>query len=204
MVGPEPLGLVRLRHHSEETSTTRQPPCQPITASTQPSLWQDKVQLDNGFWKSLQSHPVPVREEAIRAIGPRSMAIDVYIWLAYRLHSLTKTTPITWPAVHAQFGASFKAIRQMKPVVPHRSEGPGVQCPETDECKPSPPAPANPCRLMPGFGMGTPRQCVAACLARLSRPRGSILQPSRERLRSCQPRPIDTTRFSVIMQQQCL
>ena len=87
-----------------------------VADTAQPSLWQDKVRLDNGFWKSLQSHPVPVREEAIRAIGPRSMAIDVYVWLAYRLHSLTKTTPISWPAVHAQFGAGFKAIRQMKPV----------------------------------------------------------------------------------------
>ena len=87
-----------------------------IAESNQPSLWQDRVRLDQGFWKSLQSHPVPVREEAIRAIGPRSMAIDVYIWLAYRLHSLTKTTPVSWPAIHAQFGAGFKAIRQMNPV----------------------------------------------------------------------------------------
>lgn len=87
-----------------------------ISEGDQPSLWQDRVRLDQGFWKSLQSHPVPVREEAIRAIGPRSMAIDVYIWLAYRLHSLTKTISVSWPAVHAQFGAGFKAIRQMKPV----------------------------------------------------------------------------------------
>ena len=87
-----------------------------IANETQPSLWQDRVRLDGGFWKSLKDHPVPVREEAIRAIGPRSMAIDVYIWLAYRLHSLTKTTPVSWPAIHAQFGAGFKAIRQMKPV----------------------------------------------------------------------------------------
>lgn len=85
-------------------------------SETQPSLWQDRLRLDSGFWKSLKDHPVPVHEEAIRAIGPRSMAIDGYIWLAYRLHSLTKTTPVTWPAVHAQFGAGFKAIRQMKPV----------------------------------------------------------------------------------------
>ena len=87
-----------------------------ISNEAQPSLWQDKVRLDEGFWKSLKDHPVPVREEAIRAIGPRSMAIDVYIWLAYRLHSLSKTTPVSWPAIHAQFGAGFKAIRQMKPV----------------------------------------------------------------------------------------
>jgi hypothetical protein len=87
-----------------------------ISNESQPSLWQDRVRLDGGFWKSLKDHPVPVREEAIKAIGPRSMAIDVYIWLAYRLHSLTKTTPVSWPAVHGQFGAGFKAIRQMKPV----------------------------------------------------------------------------------------
>lgn len=87
-----------------------------ISNEAQPSLWQDRVRLDGGFWKSLKDHPVPVREEAIKAIGPRSMAIDVYIWLAYRLHSLSKTTAVSWPAVHAQFGAGFKAIRQMKPV----------------------------------------------------------------------------------------
>ncbi len=87
-----------------------------ISNADQPLLWQDTVRLDGGFWKSLKDHPVPVREEAIKAIGPRSMAIDVYIWLAYRLHSLGKTTSVSWPAVHAQFGAGFKAIRQMKPV----------------------------------------------------------------------------------------
>jgi hypothetical protein len=81
----------------------------------QPTLWQDRVRLDPSFWLSLQQHPVPVREEAISAIGTRSLAIDVYIWLAYRLHALTKSTPIGWGAVHAQFGAGFRLIRQIKP-----------------------------------------------------------------------------------------
>ena len=35
----------------------------------QPSLWQDRVRLDEGYFASLTAHPVPVREEAIRAIG---------------------------------------------------------------------------------------------------------------------------------------
>lgn len=43
------------------------------------------------------------------------LAIDVYIWLAYRLHSLTRPTPVTWAAVHSRFGAGFKAMRQLKP-----------------------------------------------------------------------------------------
>lgn len=87
-----------------------------LADTAQPMLWQDRVRLDQGFWKSLKEHPVPVREEAIRAIGARSMAIDVYIWLAYRLHFLPGATEVSWSAIHAQFGAGFKAVRQMKPV----------------------------------------------------------------------------------------
>ena len=58
---------------------------------------------------------MPVREEAIKAIGTRSLAIDVYIWLAYRLHSLSQSTPVSWTAIHGQFGAGFRLPRQIKP-----------------------------------------------------------------------------------------
>ena len=86
-----------------------------VADERQRALWQDRVRLDAGFWRSLREHPVPVREEAVRAIGARSPALDVYVWLAYRLHSLTRPTPVTWTALHGQFGAGFKAIRQLKP-----------------------------------------------------------------------------------------
>lgn len=83
----------------------------------QPTLWEERVRLDEGFWASLRDHPVPVREEAIRAIGTRSsMAMDIYIWLAYRLHALVKSTPITWAAIQGQFGAGYKTGRNMRPV----------------------------------------------------------------------------------------
>jgi Plasmid encoded RepA protein len=81
------------------------------------TLWQEKVRLDEGFLKSLREHPVPVREEAISAIGTRSLPIDIYIWLAYRLHVLTKPTPISWLSLHSQFGAGFKKVRQFKPTM---------------------------------------------------------------------------------------
>lgn len=86
-----------------------------VADENQPSFWHDRVRLDDGFWRSLRAHPVPVREEAIRAIGTRSLAIDVYIWLAYRLHALARPTPVSWAAVHAQFGAGFRHVRQIKP-----------------------------------------------------------------------------------------
>jgi Plasmid encoded RepA protein len=60
---------------------------------------------------------VPVREEAISAIGTRSLPIDIYIWLAYRLHILTRPTPISWLSLHSQFGSGVKRVRQFKPTM---------------------------------------------------------------------------------------
>jgi hypothetical protein len=77
-------------------------------------LWQDAVLLDEDFYRALCDHPVPLSERALRAIGPRSMTIDVYVWLAYRLHSLRRDTEVGWPALYAQFGAGFKQIRQFR------------------------------------------------------------------------------------------
>ncbi|MGB8840467.1 MAG: replication protein RepA [Aliidongia sp.] len=79
----------------------------PTRAEAQLSLWQEIVRLDEGFYQSLIDHPMPVQEAAIRQLGARSMAIDVYIWLAYRLHQITKPTPITWAAIFQQFGGGF-------------------------------------------------------------------------------------------------
>jgi hypothetical protein len=77
-------------------------------------LWQDVVLLDEDFYRALCDHPVPLSERALRAIGPRSMTIDVYVWLAYRLHSLRRDTDVGWPALFAQFGAGYKVLRQFR------------------------------------------------------------------------------------------
>ena len=80
----------------------------------QPALWQDQVLLNEEFYRALRDHPVPVSESALRAIGPRSMVIDVYIWLAYRLHALKKDVEVSWPALHGQFGAGFQLPRKFR------------------------------------------------------------------------------------------
>lgn len=78
------------------------------------SLWRETVVLDEVFYESLIRHPLPVREAAIRALAGRSMAIDLYVWLAYRLHHLAKATRVPWPALYRQFGAGFALQRQFK------------------------------------------------------------------------------------------
>ncbi len=83
-------------------------------AGSQLSLWRETVVLDEIFFESLVRHPLPVRESAIRAMAGRSMAIDLYVWLAYRLHHLTRPTRVPWPAIYRQFGAGFALPRQFK------------------------------------------------------------------------------------------
>src|SRR3954453_14499840 len=85
-----------------------------IDDEQQTQLWQDRVLLDDDFYRALREHPVPVSESALRAIGPRSMVIDVYIWLAYRLHSLARDVEVSWPALYAQFGTGFSRIRRFR------------------------------------------------------------------------------------------
>jgi len=82
--------------------------------SEQPALWQEKVLLNDEFYRALRDHPVPLSEPALRAIGPRSMVIDIYIWLAYRLHALGRDVEISWPALYAQFGAGYGRLRDFR------------------------------------------------------------------------------------------
>ena len=64
----------------------------------QPSLWQERVLLNEEFFRALREHPVPLSEAAaLRAIGPRSMVLDTYIWLAYRLHALKRDVEVSRP-----------------------------------------------------------------------------------------------------------
>ena len=65
----------------------------------QPGLWQERVLLNEEFYRALRDHPVPLAETALRAIGPRSMVIDIYIWLCYRLHALRREVEVSWPAL---------------------------------------------------------------------------------------------------------
>jgi hypothetical protein len=77
-------------------------------------LWQERVRLDEGFFQSLIEHPLPLREEAVKRISSRSMAIDLYIWLTYRLHALSGPVPVPWTALKRQFGESYKEARRFR------------------------------------------------------------------------------------------
>jgi hypothetical protein len=80
----------------------------------QTDLWEDRVVLDEVFYDSLRQHPVPLRETALCELASKSVSLDLYIWLAYRLHTLQKPTPVRWAALLGQFGSSYGRPRSFK------------------------------------------------------------------------------------------
>ena len=72
------------------------------------------AKLSEGYYEQLRKHPVPLEEAAIKALANNSAAMDAYIWLAYRLHVLTGEKMVTWKALKAQFGTSYKELYHFK------------------------------------------------------------------------------------------
>jgi hypothetical protein len=81
----------------------------------QGSLFLETARLSETFFEQLQRHPVPIEEAAIRAINNNSMALDIYCWLAYRLHVLPGSRTVSWKALHAQFGGGFSRLDHFRP-----------------------------------------------------------------------------------------
>lgn len=76
----------------------------------------ERVRLSETFWEQLRKHPIPLEESAIRALQGHSMALDLYCWLAYRLHVLSTPRPVSWSALKAQFGTGFQRLDHFRPV----------------------------------------------------------------------------------------
>jgi Plasmid encoded RepA protein len=88
----------------------------PDALEGQGALFAEVARLSEVFFEQLRRHPVPMEDAAIRAISNNSVALDLYAWLAYRLHALPKSTPISWPALKGQFGAGVARMNNFRAV----------------------------------------------------------------------------------------
>jgi hypothetical protein len=79
-------------------------------------LWPSVVELSPRYFDSLARHAVPLDERAIAALSNSPLALDVYAWLAQRLHRIPKGKPqrLTWKALYEQFGLGFDRIRKFR------------------------------------------------------------------------------------------
>ena len=79
-------------------------------------LWPAVVELSPRYFDSLTRHAVPLDERAIGALANSPLALDVYCWLAQRLHRVPKGRPqrICWGALYEQFGLGFTRQRDFR------------------------------------------------------------------------------------------
>ena len=76
--------------------------------------WVREIEVSEEFYEHLQEHRVVLREDAISRLKGSSWALDVYVWLAYRLRSVQKPTPpIPWPLLREQFGNGYRSNLSM-------------------------------------------------------------------------------------------
>jgi hypothetical protein len=79
-------------------------------------LWPSTVRLSLDYFESLRVHAVPLDERAIAALSHSAMALDIYAWLAQRLHRIPKPhrQMIPWVALQEQFGSDYARIRKFR------------------------------------------------------------------------------------------
>src|SRR5208337_23173 len=73
-----------------------------------------RVRLSTAFFEGLRRHPVAIDRSAVQRIRNSPVALDVYLWLSYRLPALERDTPISWMALHKQFGHGIGVMRFFK------------------------------------------------------------------------------------------
>lgn len=79
-------------------------------------LWPSTVRLSEEYFQSLGQHAVPLDNRAVAALASSSMPLDIYVWLAQRLHRVPPTKPqfIAWRVLHEQFGQGFTRIQDFR------------------------------------------------------------------------------------------
>jgi Plasmid encoded RepA protein len=79
-------------------------------------LWPSTIQLSLEYFNSLQEHAVPLNEADLAALAHSAMALDLYAWLAQRLHRVNPARPafISWAALKQQFGPDYGRMDNFK------------------------------------------------------------------------------------------
>lgn len=81
-------------------------------APAQAALWESSVTLSEKFFRECTENPIPIDLRALKALKRSPMALDIYVWLAYRLSFLRTNTSIPWAALQLQFGADYATTPQ--------------------------------------------------------------------------------------------
>lgn len=65
------------------------------------------VVLSQMFYDEIVYKPVPIDMRALHILKQSPLAIDIYVWMTYRLSYLRRDTVIPWAALETQFGSEY-------------------------------------------------------------------------------------------------
>jgi hypothetical protein len=81
-------------------------------------IWNSNVQLTEDYFNSLLTHAIPLDDRALGALSHNAMALDIYAWLAQRLHRIDRNRPqfVSWVNLKEQFGSGYGEMKKFKQV----------------------------------------------------------------------------------------
>lgn len=68
------------------------------------SLWESHMTITQEFFNECLNHKIPVDLRVLQVLRASPMAMDIYVWLVYRMFILRKQTIIPWSGLFQQFG----------------------------------------------------------------------------------------------------
>jgi len=76
--------------------------------------WKTTLTFSPEYVKSLGKRRVPVDFRALTALQANPRAMDVYMWLSYRLRTVNSVDIIPWTTLHKLFGQGIAELRNFK------------------------------------------------------------------------------------------
>ncbi|ECT4311258.1 replication protein [Salmonella enterica] len=75
----------------------------------QRALWPGVMTLSESYFMELQDTAVPLDNRALHALKGSALALDVYCWLAHRLHRIEgRGVTLHWKSLREQFAQEYK------------------------------------------------------------------------------------------------
>ena len=87
----------------------------------QDSLWGSYIEVSEKFRQAILANPLPLRRDIIAALRKSALALDVYMWVSYRLFTLQNTgqeqVSLSYGKLQEQFGtgiseANYRSFRR--------------------------------------------------------------------------------------------
>jgi hypothetical protein len=80
----------------------------------QQALWPGELTLSRDYFDSLLAHAVPLDPRALGALAHSALALDIYTFLARRLHELERSIKVPFVSFKEQFGQEYANDKDFK------------------------------------------------------------------------------------------